>query len=267
MGPCFSAQGNASTVEPQTYLYYIQLRPSQPSQDVWVPYDEKAEQTIREDFLRLWATSFLDDLPIECHRLHVPQRRGRARSWPTTSRSASASRSSNYEGSKQIDRTKIDEQLRERGIELRLDSFLDDGVIRRIKTVLREMMAEKGFTNARGDHKITPVAGGPKLVNVTFNVSEGPKIKIRDVEFIGNTANSDGTLQKKLKENKPKGLLGLITGGGTYKEAKFEEDADRIVELLPERRLRARPRRPARAEGPRGFQGRQGALDRSCASR
>ena len=54
----------------------------------------------------------------------------------------------NYEGSKQIDRTKIDEQLRERGIELRLDSFVDDGAIRRIKTVLREMMAEKGFTNA-----------------------------------------------------------------------------------------------------------------------
>ena len=33
----------------------------------------------------------------------------------------------NYEGSKQIDRTKIDEQLRERSIELRLDSFLDEG--------------------------------------------------------------------------------------------------------------------------------------------
>ena len=71
------------------------------------------------------------------------------------------------------------------------------------------------------------MAGGPKLVNVTFNVSEGPKIKIRDVEFVGNTAKSDGTLQKKMKENKPKGLLAFITGGGTYQEAKFEEDADR----------------------------------------
>ena len=81
----------------------------------------------------------------------------------------------NYEGSKQIDRTKIEEQLRERGIELRLDSFVDDGVIRRIKTVLREMMAEKGFTNAEVEHKVAPVAGGPKLVNVTFNVSEGQK--------------------------------------------------------------------------------------------
>ena len=31
MGLCFSAQNNQSAVEAQTYLYYLQLRPSQPS--------------------------------------------------------------------------------------------------------------------------------------------------------------------------------------------------------------------------------------------
>ena len=31
------------------------------------------------------------------------------------------------QGSKQIDRAKIEEKLRERGIELRLDTFLDEG--------------------------------------------------------------------------------------------------------------------------------------------
>jgi hypothetical protein len=29
---CFLKQGNVSAVEPQTYLYYTQLRPSLPSQ-------------------------------------------------------------------------------------------------------------------------------------------------------------------------------------------------------------------------------------------
>ena len=77
MGPCFPAQGNVSTVEPQTYLYYIQLRPSQPSQSIWVPYNEQTEQTIREDFQRLWATSFLDDLSHRGQRLHLLQRRRR----------------------------------------------------------------------------------------------------------------------------------------------------------------------------------------------
>jgi outer membrane protein insertion porin family len=67
-------------------------------------------------------------------------------------------------------------------------------------------------------------------VNVTFSVGEGPKIKIRSVDFAGNQAISDGKLQKKMKENKPKGVLGFITGGGTYKEAEFEEDAAKVVE-------------------------------------
>ena len=32
LGLCFAAQGNTSAVEPETYLYYLRLRPSRPSQ-------------------------------------------------------------------------------------------------------------------------------------------------------------------------------------------------------------------------------------------
>ena len=40
-----------------------------------------------------------------------------------------------------------------------------------------------------------------------------------------------------MKENKAAGWFSFITGGGTYKEDKFEEDADKVIELLPRRRL------------------------------
>ena len=105
------------------------------------------------------------------------------------------------------------------------------------------------------------MAGGPKLVNVTFNVSEGPKIKIREVDFVGNAAISDGTLQRKLKENKPKGILSFITGGGTYKETEFEADADRVVEYYQNQGyVRARVGQPE-LKVAREHQGRQDALD------
>ena len=69
MAPCFEAQGNVSLVDIQTYLYYIQLKDklSSPTRGVWVPYDESIEQIVREDFQRLWATGFLDDIKIEYH--------------------------------------------------------------------------------------------------------------------------------------------------------------------------------------------------------
>ena len=229
LAPCFAKQGGTSTVEPETYMYYIQLRPSLPSQGVWVPYDEKAEQTILADFKRLWATNFLEDLSIETTdytfsngvigKIVTYNMEERERVKVVT-----------YDGTKRIDRTKIEEKLKEAGIALRLDSFLDQGTVRRVESVLRDMMAEKGYQAAEITHKIEPVAGGPKLVNVTFNIADGPKVKIREIEWIGNKAISDGTLTRKMKENKPKGIFGFITGGGTYKEAMLEEDFALVVE-------------------------------------
>ena len=227
LAPCFLAQGNVSTVEAQTYLYYMQVRPSQPSQNIWVPYDEAAEQTMRADFTRLWATGFLSDLSIDVSDYTFSNGVvGKLVTYHMEERERV--KIVNYEGSKQMDRAKLDEQLRARSIELRLDSFLDNGTIRRIETVLREMMAEKGFTNAEITHRVTAVAGGPKLVNVTFTIGEGPKIKIRDIEFVGNIAMSDRTLQRKMKDNKTPGMFGFILRGGTYQQAKFESDADLI---------------------------------------
>jgi outer membrane protein insertion porin family len=231
---CFDRQGNTSNVENETYLYWIKLPVSAPSQGRFVWYDEKAEEQMIADFKALWATKFLDDLSIEVTdhtfengvvgKMVVYRMEERDRVKIVDYRNAKGDSISI------IKRSDIDEKLRERNIEVRLDSFLDEGSIRRVEGVLRELMAEKGFTNAEVGHKISPVAGGPKLVNVTFTVGEGPKIKIRDVEFVGNQAIGDGTLQRKLKENKPKGILSFITGGGTYKEAMYEEDAARVVE-------------------------------------
>src|SRR5262245_44596308 len=127
--PCFPNQGNVSTVESETYLYYIHLRPSLPSQGRWVPYDDAAETTIREDFRRLWGTNFLDDLNIEKIDYTFPNGVvGELIVYNMEERERI--KIVDYTGSKQIDRTKIAEQLRDRNIELRLDSFLDAGAIR-----------------------------------------------------------------------------------------------------------------------------------------
>jgi len=227
---CFPRQGNAPVVESETYMYYIKLRGSQPSQGNFVPYNDATEQTMLSDFKTLWGTNFLEDLSIDITDYTFENGVvGKIVTYNMEERERI--KIVDYQGSKQIDRTKIDEKLRERNVELRLDSFLDESVIRRVEGVLRSFMTEKGFTNAEVTHKISPVAGGPKLVNVTFNVSEGPKIKIRKVDFTGNTAFSDSRLQRRLKENKPKGIISFITGSGTFKEAEYEADIERVVEF------------------------------------
>jgi outer membrane protein insertion porin family len=229
---CFPTQGNSPTIEENTYLYYIKLKDllSLPSQGKWVPYDDKIEQAALADFNTLMKnTSFLDDMSVEVTDYTFPNGAiGKIITYNMEERERI--KVINYEGSKAVDRAKIEEELTNRSIELRSDGFLDDRVLRRVEGVVRDLMAEKGFTNAEVTHKVTPVSEGSKTVNVTFTIGEGPKIKIRRIDFVGNQAIGDGTLQRKMKENKPKGFLSFITGTGTYKETKFEEDAQKVVD-------------------------------------
>ena len=240
---CFPTQGEQGpNIESETYLFYIRFTGlvSQPKEGIWNPWTEQAREVAVNDFKRLMnETTFLDDLRIEVTDFTFPNGAvGRSVSYIMEERERVKIvdyRDGKGEPIKIIKRSDIDEKLREKDIAMRLDAFVDPQMIRRVETVLDELMTEKGFANPRISHTLTPVAGGPKLVNVTFVVDEGPKDKISRLDCTDNTAISDGKLAKQIKENKPKGsifTLGFLKGGGTWKETAFEEDAARIVDHL-----------------------------------
>jgi outer membrane protein insertion porin family len=231
---CFEKQGGSPVVEAQTYLYYMQLKGSQPSIDTWVPYDDTAQQMALADFKRLWATNFLDDLVIEVHDIRfangVP---GKVVVYSMEERQRV--KIVDYVGPKKVDQSKIEEELKKQNITIKLDSFIDPGLIRKVSGVVRDVYAEKGYQFVEVKPEIKPVEGGTKIVNVTFHITEGPKVKIRSIDFAGNVAVKDRTLARRLKENKGRGIFSFVLGSGTYKEDKFEEDADRVVEYYRDR--------------------------------
>jgi len=220
---------NESLIEPQTYLYYIQSQNlvSRGSAGVWQPFNEQTEQTLLEDFKRLWATNFLDNLWIEVkdqpwdngvigkHVIVHMEERPRVKIVE-------------YIPSDAVDRTKIDEKMKEAGVSLRLDSFLDQGAVRRVAGIVRGLMAEKGHQVAEVTSRTEALPGGPKLVKVVFDINEGPKVKIRRIDFVGNRAIGDGRLKRKMKETKEQWFLSWITGRGKFQETKFEEDAEKV---------------------------------------
>ncbi len=219
-------QNDALAIDPETYLYYIQTKPSSAQFGRWVPYNE---QTVVEDFRRLWNTNFLDDLSVEVEDAPYPNGVvGKHIIFDLEERQRV--KIVDYVGSKRVEQSKIEEKLREKNSQIRLDSFIDPGLVQRVKSTVHELYAEKGYLYATVTPEIKPVAGGGKLVHLTFNIDEGPKVKIRKVDFVGNKAFSDGKLEGKMKENKSRGFLSFITGGGTYKEAKFEEDAQKVID-------------------------------------
>jgi outer membrane protein insertion porin family len=232
--PCFSKQGNVSMVDPETYLHYIQTRTSRPSQGVWIPYDESVRASVLEDFKRLWATGFLDDLTIEVTdypfangvvgKLVVYHMEERQRIKIVT-----------YEGSSHLDQSKLDEKLRELDLAVRIDTFVDQTRIRRIKAVIAEMLGAMGYSSATVTPAIEPIPGGPKSARLTFTIEEGPRTRIRTIDFDGNAAFDDGTLAGAMRHNRTRRLLPVPHFGSTYNETGFEEDAERIVAFYRDR--------------------------------
>jgi outer membrane protein insertion porin family len=241
IAPCFEAQGNASVIESQTYLYYIQLKASIPSRNEWTPWNSDSEKIVLDDFRRLWNTRFLDNLWVDVADYRFPNGTiGKIVTYNMEERQRV--KIVDYVGSKKVEVAKIDEKLKEADAQIRLDTFIDQGLVRKVSGIVRDMLREKGFQYADVKPEITELSGGPKLVHLTFHMDEGPKVRIRKVEFLGNQVMSDGTLKRKMKDNRerpglqdafhlPGWFMSVIGDRGTYQEPKFEDDAQKIIEF------------------------------------
>ena len=217
---------NSPMMDPATYVYYLKARPGDPDKgESWVLYNEAEELA---DFRRLWATTFLDNIWIEVvdepfetgvigkHVIFHLEERQRVKIV-------------DYEPHKIVDSAKIEEALRKKSLNVRLDAFVDQQTVKKVSGVIRELYAEKGYQFAEVKPEIKAMPGGPKLVHLTFNINPGPKVRIQKVDFVGNKAFKDGQLEGQMKGNRAHNWLSFITSSGTYQEAKFDEDAERVT--------------------------------------
>jgi outer membrane protein insertion porin family len=202
-------------LQKETLLFYVSTK-------VGDRYDERR---LREDFQRLWATGFLEDLSLEA--IDVPQ--GKAVVFVVQERKRV--QIVDYRGSKVLTTTTIEEKLKEKDAQLRIDSFYTIGKARRVEAVIREMLEEKGrrFGTVKHDAKTVGGAG----MQVSFTIDDGPKSLIKSIEFDGNSVYGEGKLRGRMKKLKPRGFWNLswISGGSTYTDEKWEggerDDGDR----------------------------------------
>jgi outer membrane protein insertion porin family len=217
-----------SSLDPMTYVYYVKRQSgSDSSKDLWVPYNE---QEILDDFTRLWGTGFLDNLWVE--RIDEPYENGTpAEHIVYHMEERPRLKLVDYTGSKAVEISKIEEAEKTAGITVRYDTFIDESVIRKVRQLIKELYAEKGYNDATVDVEKAPMPGGSKLLRLTFDIKEGPKFRLTDLQFDGNEAFTDKALRKQMKGNRPRSWLSFINGSGEYHETKFEEDAERVREF------------------------------------
>ena len=260
--------GQRSVIEPQTYLYYIQLKTSQPSQGIWMPYDESTEKIIRDDFKRLLAHQ-LPRQPLDRHAADYTfpngmigkivtynmEERQRIKIGPT-SRAARRSRLS-----------KIDEKLKlsERRNPARHVHRSGAGPEGRRHRPRHD--EGEGLPYAKVTHEIKeiagrPEAGAPDLQHRRRAQGQDPEDRLRRQQ-----GDQRRHAEAQMKENKEQWFLSFMqrprhVSGNEVRRGRRE---DRRV--LPGPRLHQGQRRRARSEGGRGFDGQEDAAGSSCGFR
>jgi outer membrane protein insertion porin family len=141
-------------------------------------------------------------------------------------------RSIEYKGNKSFTRSEILEKLREKKVGLSQESTYDPSRIKRAEAVIKEMLAEKGHQNATVDVSTEQIP--PNAVNITFNIAEGPKIKIEKINIEGNNVFSDGKIKHAMKLIKEAGPISTLTGKDSYYDLKLADDVTRIRILYDE---------------------------------
>ncbi|MDY0189392.1 MAG: outer membrane protein assembly factor BamA [Desulfuromonas sp.] len=124
------------------------------------------------------------------------------------------------DGNKELKNSKVRSALT-----IRTPSILNPKTLQESVAAIKQLYVDDGFYAVAVD---TKVKNTPKNeATVTFNISEGTKVTIDDIEFEGNTVFSARKL-RGFMQTKEWWIFSWLTSGGTYNEAMLDNDVEHI---------------------------------------
>jgi outer membrane protein insertion porin family len=212
-------QGNAMLPD-ETLRYYLGLEIGQPLD----------EDQLNENIRELWSRSLLDDLQVEATPGESSSSGEPGVNLVITIKERPILRSISYEGLKRIAKTDIQDKLATQRIRIREGDPMSLGELQRVKALIEELYAEKGYRFAQARFTVEDV-GSPNEKRVIFTVDEGDRVRISEIEFEGNSVFNDVTLQWQMRNTRQSGPITRVLKKDIYDPAKLQEDLDRIRKL------------------------------------
>ncbi len=179
---------------------------------------------VERDFNSLWNTGYFENVRIE--RVDTPacvQLIVYVKEKPTI-------RELNYKGLNAVTLSDLQERYKKDKVGVTVESQYDPTRIKRAEQSIKDLLSEHGhqFATVKEEVKTIP----PAAVAITFNIKEGPTVKVGKIAFDGNTALPDRTLIAAMKNLKPIGVPHSIFLENllprTYDASKLDEDAERV---------------------------------------
>lgn len=131
-----------------------------------------------------------------------------------------------YTGLKSIQQSTVLEEFRKRQVGLSKDAQYDPVRARRAAAVIKELLANEGRPEAKVE--VATEALSQTAISLNFKIEEGPRFRIAEIEFEGNTVFSDDKLRSDMKLVKQVGLFTTFTSKDIYHKEKLQSDLDRV---------------------------------------
>jgi outer membrane protein insertion porin family len=200
-------RGNRRIPE-DTIRFYIQSR-------VGEPYDEAR---LGRDLRELYKAKFFENIEIQ-------ERDGdTGKIVIFVLKEKPLIRGIEYSGNKSFTESDILDAFKEKKVGLTVDSQYDPSKIRAAERVLKDLMLQNGKPLGTVYSEVENIP--PSSVRVRFVMDEGAKVRIGQIQFIGNKIFKDSELKSALKLTKERGMITMFKGTDKYHREKLEYDID-----------------------------------------
>ncbi|HEY4241614.1 MAG TPA: outer membrane protein assembly factor BamA [Kofleriaceae bacterium] len=166
---------------------------------------------LREDIRAMWKMGFFADVEVEGE---VSPTGGVTLTFAVKEKPSI--RKVLIAGNSEVGLDKINEVL-----DLELDTIVDITKIKKNRDKIADVYVQKGYYLATVDYEIKPV--NEAEVDVWFKIDEKAKVKIREVQFIGNATIPDDELRAAIATRRAD-ALSFLNDSGVYSQEAFERD-------------------------------------------
>ena len=190
-------------------LYYIQTRPGD-------PYNV---DQVQRDYQTLLSLTFFDKTATRVLTENGP--RGgvniifEVKELPII-------RDLTFEGLKSVAESDVLKAFREKRVGVSKESIYDPVKVRNAIRVIKELLAAGGHPNATIEERTEEVSA--TSLAITFDVNEGDRVRVVDIQFEGNTVFSDGALRGAMKYVKEAGLITRFKSSDILDREKLDVD-------------------------------------------
>lgn len=132
-----------------------------------------------------------------------------------------------FKGTKALQESDILKEFREKRVGVTKESVYDPVKARSATRVLREMLASKGYPNAKVTVSEEEVSA--TSIAIIFDIEQGNRSRIVEIDFEGNQHFKDGELRGALTLVKETGLISRVKGMDILDLRKLEYDLQKNV--------------------------------------